>query len=156
LPRREIAALLILKERAFLYVELSEARSIRQHFFVSNFILPLASKRCAKPNEYAGRFAPKVLFPEFAHKPFESPKLAVVGSSTLVGSSNFTYPGLTDNVELNIHEKQRVGELQDWYERHWNEAEDVTPEILKVFEHHSRDYQQFEIYAKALHEYFRP
>lgn len=82
-------------------------------------------------------------------------KLAVVGSSALVGSSNFTYPGLTDNVELNIHEKQRVGELQTWYERHWEEAEDVTPEILKVIERHTRDYQPFEIYAKALHEYFR-
>jgi SNF2 family DNA or RNA helicase len=82
-------------------------------------------------------------------------KLAVVGSSALVGSSNFTYPGLTDNVELNIHEKQRVGELQEWYNRHWNEAEDVTPEILKVIERHTREYQPFDIYAKALHEYFR-
>ncbi len=82
-------------------------------------------------------------------------KLAVVGSSALVGSSNFTYPGLTDNVELNIHEKQRVGELQKWYDRHWNEAEDVTPEILKVIERHTRDYLPFEIYARALKEYFR-
>lgn len=82
-------------------------------------------------------------------------KLTVVGSSALVGSSNFTFPGLTDNVELNIHEKQRVGELQAWYERHWNEAEDVTPEILKVIERHTREYTPFEIYAKALREYFR-
>ena len=82
-------------------------------------------------------------------------KLNVVGSSALVGSSNFTYPGLTDNVELNIHEKQRVNLLQEWYETHWNEAEDVTPEILKVIERHTREYQPFEIYAKALHEYFR-
>lgn len=82
-------------------------------------------------------------------------KLTITGSSALVGSSNFTFPGLTDNVELNIHEKQRVGELQEWYERHWNEAEDVTPELLKIIERHTREYQPFEIYAKALHEYFR-
>lgn len=82
-------------------------------------------------------------------------RLNVVGSSALVGSSNFTYPGLTDNVELNIRENQRVNLLQDWYEAHWNEAEDVTPEILKVVERHTREYQPFEIYAKALHEYFR-
>ncbi|MEW6126919.1 MAG: helicase-related protein [Acidobacteriota bacterium] len=82
-------------------------------------------------------------------------KLTVVGPAALVGSSNFTFPGLTDNVELNIHEKQRVKELQQWYERHWMEAEDVTPEILRVIERHTRDYQPFEIYAKALHEYFR-
>lgn len=82
-------------------------------------------------------------------------KLNVVGSSALVGSSNFTYPGLTDNVELNIRENQRVNLLQDWYEAHWDEAEDVTPDILKVIERHTREYQPFEIYAKALHEYFR-
>lgn len=82
-------------------------------------------------------------------------KLNVVGSSALIGSSNFTYPGLTDNVELNVRENQRVNLLQDWYETHWNEAEDVTPEILKVIERHTREYQPFEIYAKALHEYFR-
>ena len=29
-------------------------------------------------------------------------KLAVVGSSALVGCSNFTYPGVTGNVELNV------------------------------------------------------
>jgi phosphatidylserine/phosphatidylglycerophosphate/cardiolipin synthase-like enzyme len=30
------------------------------------------------------------------------PRLAVVGSVALVGSSNFTVPGLTENIELNI------------------------------------------------------
>ena len=29
-------------------------------------------------------------------------RLEVVGSSALVGSSNLTYPGLTENVELNV------------------------------------------------------
>ena len=29
-------------------------------------------------------------------------RLEVVGSSALVGSSNFTYPGLTENIELNV------------------------------------------------------
>lgn len=82
-------------------------------------------------------------------------KLAVVGSSALVGSSNFTHPGLTNNVELNIHENQRVKLLQDWYEKHWEEAEDVTPDVLKIIERHTRDYLPFEIYARALKEYFR-
>ena len=35
-------------------------------------------------------------------------KLAVVGSSALVGSSNFTFPGLTGNVELNVDRKSVV------------------------------------------------
>jgi phosphatidylserine/phosphatidylglycerophosphate/cardiolipin synthase-like enzyme len=35
-------------------------------------------------------------------------KLAVVGSSALVGSSNFTFPGLTGNVELNVQLRREV------------------------------------------------
>ena len=46
-------------------------------------------------------------------------KQAVVGSSALVGSSNFTVPGLTDNVELNVQLRREVEILQEWYERHW-------------------------------------
>ncbi len=82
-------------------------------------------------------------------------KLAVVGSAALVGSSNLTYPGLTQNVELNVQLRREVPVLQEWFERHWNEAEDVSDEILKVIERHTRDYLPFEIYAKALQEYFR-
>lgn len=80
---------------------------------------------------------------------------AVLGSFALVGSSNFTRQGLTDNVELNIQIRREVDILQAWYEDHWNEAEDITPEILRVVEKHARPYSPFEIYAKALHEFFR-
>ncbi len=82
-------------------------------------------------------------------------KQVVVGSSALVGSSNFTLPGLTDNVELNVQIRREVEELQKWYERHWNEAEDVTGEVLRVIERHIREYVPFDIYAKALQEFFR-
>lgn len=81
---------------------------------------------------------------------------AVIGSAALVGSSNFTYPGLCDNVELNIQVTgSQVNALQNWYEMHWNEAEDVTPEILRVMEHHSKERTPFEVWAKALLEYAR-
>jgi hypothetical protein len=80
-------------------------------------------------------------------------KLEVVGASALVGSSNFTFPGLTENIELNVQITGRpVSVLQEWYEEHWNKAEDVTPEILRTIERHTRDYTPFEVYAKALHE----
>jgi len=80
-------------------------------------------------------------------------RLEVVGSSGLVGSSNFTQPGLTENIELNVQITGRpVNVLQEWYEEHWNTAEDVTPEILRVIERHTREYTPFEVYAKALHE----
>ena len=83
-------------------------------------------------------------------------RLEVVGASALVGSSNFTYPGLTENVELNVQITGRpVAALQAWYEQYWNDAEDVTPDILRVIDHHTRQRSPFEVYAKALHEFFR-
>ena len=82
-------------------------------------------------------------------------RLEVVGSSALVGSSNFTYPGLTENIELNVQiTGAPVTVLQEWYEQHWDEAEDVTPEILRVIERHVREYSPFEVYAQSLHELF--
>lgn len=83
-------------------------------------------------------------------------RLEVVGSSALVGSSNFTYPGLTENIELNVQiTGQPVHVLQEWYEDHWEAAEDVTPDILRTIERHTREYSPFEVFAKALHEFFR-
>jgi superfamily II DNA or RNA helicase len=80
----------------------------------------------------------------------------VIGSFALVGSSNFTYPGLTENVELNVQiSGTPVAVLQEWYEQHWDAAEDVTPEILRVIERHVREYSPFEVYAKALQEFFK-
>jgi len=81
--------------------------------------------------------------------------LKVVGSSALVGSSNFTSPGLTQNVELNIQLRREVEILQEWFERHWDEAEDVTPAVLKTIERHTREFTPFEIYVKSLFEYFK-
>ena len=83
-------------------------------------------------------------------------RLDVVGSTALVGSSNFTFPGITQNIELNVQiTGGPVKVLQEWYEEHWAQAEDVTPEILRVIERHVRDYTPFEVYAKSLQEYFR-
>jgi superfamily II DNA or RNA helicase len=80
----------------------------------------------------------------------------VIGSFALVGSSNFTYPGITENIELNVQiPGTPVAVLQEWYEEHWNDAEDVTPDILRTIERHVREYTPFEVYAKALQEYCR-
>lgn len=82
-------------------------------------------------------------------------KLSVVGSAALVGSSNFTLPGLTTNVELNVQIQREVEILQEWYEKYWKDAEDISEEILKVIERHIREYLPFEVYAKSLQEFFR-
>ncbi|MBS0516505.1 MAG: DEAD/DEAH box helicase family protein [Proteobacteria bacterium] len=83
-------------------------------------------------------------------------RLEVIGSSALVGSSNFTFPGLTQNIELNVQVTGTpVSVLQEWYDEHWNAAEDVTSDVLKVIERHVHDYTPFQVYAKSLYEYFR-
>jgi SNF2 family DNA or RNA helicase len=83
-------------------------------------------------------------------------RMDVVGASALVGSSNFTYPGLTKNIELNVQITGRpVSVLQEWYEEHWEQAEEVTEDILQTIERHTREYSPFEVYARSLQEYFR-
>lgn len=84
-------------------------------------------------------------------------KLEVVGSQALVGSSNFTRPGLTKNIELNIQVQsaREVAQLQEWFEIHWNDAREVTDAIIRIIERQTREYSPFEVYAKALQEYFR-
>ena len=83
-------------------------------------------------------------------------KMDVVGAQALVGSSNFTSPGLTQNIELNIQVQsgREVAQLQDWFEQHWAEAEDISEDILKVITHHTHAYTPFDVYTKALHEFF--
>jgi superfamily II DNA or RNA helicase len=82
-------------------------------------------------------------------------RAAVVGSFGLVGSSNFTFPGLVENIELNVQIRgPEVALLQQWYARFWEEAEDVNPDILRTLERHIRHYTPFEVYAKALHQLF--
>lgn len=83
-------------------------------------------------------------------------RMDVVGSAALVGSSNFTRPGLTQNVELNVQiTGAPVGVLQEWYEEHWERAEDVTPQILRTIERHIQSFSPFEVYAQSLNEFFR-
>jgi superfamily II DNA or RNA helicase len=82
-------------------------------------------------------------------------KFGVIGPAALVGSSNFTLPGITQNVELNVQIKHEIGTLQKWFEQHWKEAEDVTLDILRTVERHTREYSPFEVYTKALYEYFK-
>jgi len=83
-------------------------------------------------------------------------RLDVVGSAALVGSSNLTKPGIVDNVELNVQIRgPEVDLLQEWFEHYWREAADVGPDVLQTIERHTRPFSPFEVYAKALQEYFR-
>lgn len=84
-------------------------------------------------------------------------RMEVVGAQALVGSSNFTRPGLTQNIELNvqIQSAREVAQLQEWFDEYWEEAVDVTDTIVHTIQRHTHEYSPFEIYAKALQEFFR-
>src|SRR5205085_4481608 len=80
----------------------------------------------------------------------------VIGAFALVGSSNFTRPGLTSNVELNVQiSGANVGLLQDWYEHYWEEAEDITADMLRTIERHVEPFIPFDIWTRSLAELFR-
>jgi superfamily II DNA or RNA helicase len=83
-------------------------------------------------------------------------KLDVVGAKALVGSSNFTRPGLSQNVELNIQVQSPgdVAQLQEWFDTHWEKAVDVSDDVLGVIERHAKAYTPFDVYTRALHEFF--
>ncbi len=85
------------------------------------------------------------------------PRVAVIGSVALVGSSNFTLPGLTQNIELNIQVKGAgdVAQLQAWFELHWEQGEDITPDVIRIIERQIAEYTPFQVYAKALQELFQ-
>ena len=72
-------------------------------------------------------------------------KLDVVGAQALVGSSNFTRPGLTDNIELNvqIQSGREVAQLQEWFDQHWRDAEEVTDKVLSLILRHTHAYTPF-------------
>ena len=83
-------------------------------------------------------------------------RFEVIGSQALVGSSNFTRPGLTQNVELNIkiESSSEVAQLQEWYEHHWSDAVDISADVVKVIERHAQEFSPFDVYAQALRSMF--
>jgi superfamily II DNA or RNA helicase len=138
---------------------------------------------------YSDRPGQQMLFDRFR------PVLAIVGSS------NFTAPGLTTNRELNLAHKvlldpddaedkdaayavrwltdvkpspnitnanrqllkSEVGaraiiDLEKWYERQWQDSRDFKPELIELLDASkfgSKEYTPYEVYMKALFEYFK-
>ena len=85
------------------------------------------------------------------------PKLDVVGTKALVGSSNFTKPGLLQNIELNVQVQSpsEVAQLQVWYEEHWEQSLDISENILEIMSRHVEAWLPFDIYTHSLRELFR-
>ena len=73
----------------------------------------------------------------------------------LVGSSNLTKPGLTQNVELNVQITNDVEKLQQWFDYQWNEAENITDDVLKVMKTQTKEYMPYDIYLRSMYEFFK-
>lgn len=73
----------------------------------------------------------------------------------LVGSSNFTKAGLTQNIELNVQVKSDVEQLQEWFDERWEQGLDISEAILKVIENHCQEFSPYDVYLRAMFEYFR-
>lgn len=48
-----------------------------------------------------------------------------------------------------------VGVLQEWFEEYWDQAESVSPELLKTISRHTETQTPFEVFAQSLHHLFR-
>jgi len=75
----------------------------------------------------------------------------------IVGSSNFTRPGLNSNVELNLlsTDQVHIEELTKWFGAMWQKADGklLNEEALQLIARHTREFSPFEVYAKALYEF---
>ena len=73
----------------------------------------------------------------------------------LVGSSNFTKAGLTQNIELNVQVKDDVVQLQKWFDEHWEKGVDITEAVLQVIENHCKEFRPYDVYLRSMYEYFK-
>lgn len=73
----------------------------------------------------------------------------------LVGSSNFTKAGLTQNIELNVQVSNDVDQLQKWFDDHWERGEDITTAVLNVIENHVKEFSPYDVYIRSMYEYFK-
>lgn len=83
--------------------------------------------------------------------------LNVSNKFALVGSSNFTKPGLTQNIELNtqFHDGEDVTKLQTWFNGMWDNAEPLNEAVLNVIEKHVKEYTPFDVYFRSMFEYYK-
>jgi SNF2 family DNA or RNA helicase len=92
--------------------------------------------------------------------PFLHAKAYIFDQISFVGSGNFTPSGLTHNSELMLTSmSQAVARgLREWFESKWTQSEDYKPDLietLRASKFGSKSYTPFEVFMKALYEYFK-
>lgn len=92
--------------------------------------------------------------------PFLHAKAYIFERVSFVGSSNFTPSGLTRNSELMLSSTSQgtAHQLREWYENKWAESEDYKGDLIETLRESkfgSKPYSPFEVFIKALYEYFK-
>jgi superfamily II DNA or RNA helicase len=90
-------------------------------------------------------------------KEFLHGKTYIFDQLVIVGSSNFTPSGLTQNTELNSVSLEAEAQYvrTNWFDKFWNQAFDFKPELMKLLEASrfgNKEYTPFEVYIKSLYE----
>ena len=85
--------------------------------------------------------------------------IPVLGSIAIVGSSNFTYSGLTSNTEFNsvIKQDASVNEHKRKFFNYFNDeqkVEDFKSALIQLLEDFIKLYNPYEVYMKILYSYF--
>lgn len=72
----------------------------------------------------------------------------------IIGSGNFTRPGLTRNIELNVElTPEQSAHLEQWFDERWDEAatDIVTEDVLREIRRQIQLYDPYILYLKALY-----
>lgn len=80
--------------------------------------------------------------------------VAPFGAIAIVGSSNLTHAGLTQNTELNMVQKQAgiAREFSEWFTRAWDEGAEHKAQLVALYESAVNLHPPFLIYLKSLYE----
>ncbi len=96
----------------------------------------------------------------FTSGPFLHAKAYIFDRVSYVGSSNFTPSGLTRNSELMLSSTSQgtANELRAWFEDKWTDSADYKPDLIEALgesKFGSKPYTPFDVFMKALYEYFK-
>ncbi|MFQ3675135.1 MAG: helicase-related protein [Endomicrobiia bacterium] len=93
----------------------------------------------------------------FYNKGFLHGKAYIFDKLAIVGSSNFTYSGLTSNTELNavLDEAHSRYIKEEWFNKLWNESIDFKQELIKILDESkfgTKEYPPYSVFIKSLYE----
>lgn len=92
--------------------------------------------------------------------PFLHAKAYIFDRLSFVGSSNFTPSGLTRNSELMLSSASQgtANQLREWFDGKWADSPDYKPDLIATLRDSkfgSKPYTPFDVFMKALYEYFK-